>query len=111
MKKIPKFDCSKIDEKHLQIIGEVLETIKMFNNPMIEEVIKRKFKYVEPSKLIIEHHPFIEECKKIGLFLSTQGHLLENQHTKDEIMIPIVCIQDDVRKFFKLYENIKNKKI
>ena len=95
MKKIPKFDCSKIDEKHLQIIGEVLETIKMFNNPMIEEVI----------------HPFIEECKKIGLFLSTQGHLLENQHTKDEIMIPIVCIQDDVRKFFKLYENIKNKKI
>jgi hypothetical protein len=26
-------------------------------------------------------------------------------------MIPIVCIQDDIRKFFKLYENIKNKKI
>ena len=74
---------------------------------MMSEMIRSRFKIVEPPKYNLEESSFIQACKKVGIFVSIQGTVAEGE-IPNQMLYQLVAISGDIRQMDKFVESIKN---
>lgn len=102
----PVFDYGKIKPEHQEAALEIINLLENSGNILLAELIKEKFQIKIRPQFDIDNTEFVEACKEAGLYCSIQGILHEEG---SDIDYQFISISDDIRKFLKLYDIIKNK--
>lgn len=102
----PVFDYGKLKPEHQEAALEIISILEKSNNLMLAELIKEKFQIKVRPQFDIENTAFVEACKEAGLYCSIQGVI---QEQGSDVDYQFISICDDIRKFLKLYDIIKNK--
>jgi hypothetical protein len=98
---IPVFDYGNINKDHKDAAEEIANYLTELGQPMFAELIKQKFKVVERPKYNLEESPFIQSCRKAGIYCAIQGYTLDNN-----IEYPLVTVCEDIRKLNNLHSII-----
>jgi hypothetical protein len=100
------FDYGNLTDEHKAAANAIMELMLEWRHDDLAEVIKNKFRLVENARAQVEDHEFFNACKKAGIVISIQGHVADL--SQGGLEYPVITVSDDIRKFFQLYNIIKN---
>ena len=107
------FDYGSLNDVQKDTVKEVIDILRKSNQKELNdfaENLKLKFKIVEIPTLDITNSWLYQILKKENIFISVQGHNIENAGSKDAKQYPIVAITEDIRKIEKALEKYILKK-
>jgi len=105
---VPLFDYGSVNDDHRAAAAEIAELAKSHGSDMLAELIKVRFKVVEPNRYDISQSPFFQACKAHGMPVAIQGWIQQGDGA-DTVFYPLLCINEDVRKFDEFYKKIKEE--
>ena len=106
-------DYGSLNDVQKDPVKEVIDILRKSNQKELNdfaENLKLKFKIVEIPTLDITNSWLYQILKKENIFISVQGHNIENAGSKDAKQYPIVAITEDNRKIEKALEKYILKK-
>lgn len=105
----PNFDYGNITFEHKEAVQEIVGLLKSMGHQEVAEIINARFKIVEPKRYDMNSSPFVQACMANHMYCGVQGYI---QHGTDidAVHYPLISMSEDIRKFEKLYEYIKNSK-
>ena len=101
----PVFDYGKITDEQKKAAEEICLLLQTLGQPLLSDLIKEKFGIVQTPKYNIDEHEFVKACMQAELHCAIQGFVKDGT---GNIEYPVIAICDDSRKFFNLYNIIKN---
>jgi hypothetical protein len=104
---IPNFDYGSITVEHKSAIIEVVGLLKSMGQHDIAKMVNTRFKIQEPNRYDLTQSPFVQACTATNIYCAVQGHI-QSGTDLDAMHYPLVTMSEDIRKFEKLYEFIKN---
>ena len=99
---IPLFCYRDLNKDHKSAAQECIRILSEFNQPMLIELIKNKFKLVEHKKFDLNNSEFIKKAKEVNITTSVQGYIIEN-----DIEYQVIGITEDIRKLEEFVKLIK----
>jgi predicted TIM-barrel fold metal-dependent hydrolase len=105
---VPLFDYGSVNDDHRAAAAEISELIKAHGNDMLAELIKVRFNVVEPNRYDVAQSPFVKACKEHGLPIAIQGWIQQGEGP-DAVFYPLICVNEDVRRFDEFYKKIKEE--
>jgi len=105
---VPLFDYGSINDDHRAAANEIADLARAHGNEMLAELIKLRFKVVEPNRFDITQSEFFNACKKYGVPVAVQGWIQQGEGS-DAVFYPLICINEDIRKFDEFYKKIKEE--
>jgi len=101
----PVFDYGNITAEHRAAAEEISLLLDNMGQQLLSDLIKEKFGIVQTPRYDISEHEFVKACVRADLYCAIQGFVKDGS---GNIEYPVIAICDDSRKFFNLYNIIKN---
>jgi len=97
---------NQMKEEHIAAAKDILEMIEQYGNTELAQRVRIRYGLDEIKFYDLEDSPFFRCLQKANMNGYIQGHLHNGKET--DVRYPVISVNDDIRKFNKLYEVIKN---
>jgi hypothetical protein len=109
MEVLPSFDYGNITDEHKSVVVEIVGLLKSMGQEELAGILNSRFKIVEPKRFKIADSQFVQACTANQIYCAVQGHV-QSGTDLDSMHYPLVTMSEDIRKFERLFEYIKNLK-